>query len=65
MSDNRKLHKKLYKAPAIRKVSVEEARRELDNKGDPQDPEVQKMNRDIVQKLTLNKKPKSGMDKSA
>jgi len=50
--------------PSFRKLDAEGAKAALEAKGDPGDPEVQKMIATIEQ-LIENKKPKSTLDKSA
>jgi len=65
MPKKRKVRRKSYTLPSFRKLDAEGAKAALEAKGDPGDPEVQKMIATIEQKLIVNKKPKSTFDKSA
>jgi len=64
MPKKRKVRRKFYTLPSFRKLDAEGAKAALEAKGDPGDPEVQKMIATIEQ-LIENKKPKSTIDKSA
>jgi hypothetical protein len=65
MPNKRKVQKKSYELPSVRKLDADTAKAELEAKGDPDDPRVQEMLRALDQKLNADKKLKSKLDKSA
>jgi hypothetical protein len=57
--------KKLYASPSFKVHDAQSAKSELEARGQPQDPNVQKILRSINEGLERSKKPKSKLDQSA
>jgi len=65
MPSKRKAKKKRYTSPSFKVHDAGSAKAELEAKGQPQDPNVQRILRSINERLQTVKKPKSKLEQSA
>ena len=65
MPSKRKAKKKRYTSPSFKVHDAESAKAELEARGQPQDPNVQRILRSINERLQTVKKPKSKLEQSA